>query len=82
MTIEKRIETIQKEYFDFCLGLLKKIPQDNIGEELFDKLFKLRDELQNATLQYQNNVYSEAINQVKNEIEKLKLILKSKESEI
>jgi hypothetical protein len=78
MTTDNRIKELQKEYFEFCLGLLQKLPEDIDKGELASRAYHLRDELSIAIVQYQKDFYGEGVKTIQAEIEKLKTIFHNK----
>jgi hypothetical protein len=52
MTSESKIVEVQKRYFDFCISLIKKIPQEiGMGDDLMLEAFLLRDEMEKEIVQ-------------------------------
>lgn len=76
MTTENRIYKLQEEYFEFCLGLLQKIPTGEIHLETFSrKAYQLKNQLRDEIKANLKNFKTEAIREVEEEIEKLRKLL-------
>jgi hypothetical protein len=74
-----RIIELQQQYFDFCTGIIKKIPPENANlDTLMKKAFTFRDELEKLIIQNEINYKNQAIQEVEKEINFLKTSLDKK----
>ncbi len=74
MVTDNRITKVQEEYFEFCLLLLQKIPDEEIQRnELSLKMYQFRDELKIEIINYMKGFKGELIKEVEAEIEKLRI---------
>lgn len=74
MVTNDRITKVQQQYFDFCTELIKKIPFENINpDQLMQKAFLLRDNLEKEIIQSEMNYKNNCLEEIKSEIQKLKL---------
>lgn len=73
---QNRIYRLQEEYFEFCLGLFRKVPQGSVNAEVLIKLYQLKEQLKDEITQFHENCKCEAIKEVEREIEKLRMKLK------
>ncbi len=79
MKTENRIKELQEEYFEFCLTLLQKLPDDIDNKvELAATAHQLRDSLNAAIAQHEKDFYGEAVKAVQSEIEELKISFQNK----
>ena len=78
--MSNRLEKLQEEYFEFCLGLLQKMPQGEIDlEETAKQAYMIRDELKlEISKIWTSEVQDQSISAVRLEIEKLRAEIEGK----
>ncbi len=76
---KNRLEKIQEEYFEFCIGLLQLVPNELVVEgEFAVKAYWYRDELKKEIAKHFENCNCDTIKVIEGEIEKLKIAIQSK----
>ena len=79
MISNNQIKELQQRYFDFCTGLIKKIPHEIANPDaLMMEAFSFRDELEKAVIQNEIECKNEAIKEIEVEIGILKNELENK----
>jgi hypothetical protein len=77
--MDKRLEELQRQYFDFCTGLIKSISPENCDQDLLmTKAFNLQHELEKEIIRNQINHKIRSLQEVEEEIGLLKTCLAKK----
>ncbi len=77
---DERLKLLLAGYHDFCINLIKKLPEEYISDDTFIQVaFRYRDELEKAILELQIRSKDGRVKIYFKEIEELKLLITQKE---
>ncbi len=80
--MNNQIRKVKEEYFEFCLSLLQKIPIEEVNEKhLATRAYFLKEQLNLAIVEYEQNFYNHIFDTMREEINKLKMAIENKSND-